>query len=179
MRMSEPEVSLRLAIHLIATGKTQSEVTVSIDGAHVKTNLKVHFELVPFLASLGWHAENIAPRWQGVYRSAAHSASIRIHSYSGQGEVVATLSDGTPFFAEAKGGPLVRSKSSAEYPILREAIGQLLTLESVSHNPALAVAVPESSKFDSLAQRWRTAPLIVRTGMRILTVAPSGKVSGW
>lgn len=71
MRMSEPEVSQRLAIHLIATGKTQSEVTASIDGAHVKTNLKVHFEVVPFLAPLGWHAENIASRWQGVYRSAA------------------------------------------------------------------------------------------------------------
>ena len=90
-----------------------------------------------------------------------------------------TLSDGTTFFAEAKGGPLVRSKSSAEYPILRQAIGQLLTLESASHNPTLAVAVPESIKFEGLAQRWRTAPLIVRTGMRILTVAPSGKVSGW
>lgn len=86
-----------------------------------------------------------------------------------------TPSDGTTFFAEAKGGPLVRSKSSAEYPILREAIGQLLTLESASHNPTLAVAVPESIKFEG----WRTAPLIVRTGMVILTVAPSGKVSGW
>jgi hypothetical protein len=164
---------------LIATGKTKSEVTVSIDGAHVKMGDKVHFELVPFLASLGWLTDDIAPRWQATYRSQVHSASIRIHSQSGQGDVVANLHDGTVFFAESKGGPLTRSKSSDEYPILREAMGQLLTLDSVSHNPALAVAVPHSTKFEALATRWRAAPLIVRTGIRILTVAPTGEVTGW
>ena len=179
MRMSEPEVSVRLPINLIATGKTTSEVTVSIDGAHVKMGAKVHFELVPFLASIGWRADDVGPRWQAVYRSEEHDASIRIHSQSGQGDVVANLEDGTTFFAEAKGGPLERSKSSDEYPILREALGQLLTLESVSQSPVLAVAVPHSAKFASLAERWRTAPLIVRSGIRILTVAPSGEVSGW
>lgn len=179
MRMSEPEVSLRLAIHLIAAGKTNSEVTVSIDGAHVKMGDKVHFELVQFLASLGWRNADPEPRWQAVYRSKDHEAAIRIHSQSGQGDVVANLEDGTTFFAEAKGGPLERSKSSKEYPILREAIGQLLTLESVSNNPALAVVVPHSAKFAALAERWRTAPLIVRSGIRILTVTPTGELSGW
>lgn len=179
MRMSEPEVSLRLALHLIVTGKAKSEVTVSLDGAHVKMGDKVHFEVVSFLASLGWRSDSIGPRWQASYRSQEHRASIRIHSQSGQGDVVASLEDGTIFFAESKGGPLERSKSSDEYPILREAIGQLLTLESVVHNPALAVAVPYSAKFAVLANRWRTAPLILRTGIRILTVAPSGEVSGW
>ena len=179
MRMSEPEVSLRLAINLIATGKTKSEVTVSIDGAHVKMGDKVHFELVAFLASIGWRADDLGPRWQSIYRSEEHEAWIRIHSQSGQGDVVANLVDGPTFFAESKGGPLERSKSSDEYPILREAIGQLLTLKSVSHNPALAVAVPHSTKFAALAERWRTAPLIVRSGIRILTIAPNGEVSGW
>jgi len=179
MRMSEPEVSLRLAINLIASGKTKSDVTVSIDGAHVKMGDKVHFEMVPFLASIGWRTNDLGSRWQAVYRSEEHKASIRIHSQSGQGDVLANLEDGTTFFAEAKGGPLERSRSSDEYPILREAIGQLLTLESVSNNPALAVAVPHSAKFASLAARWRAAPLIMRSGIRILTVAPGGEVSGW
>lgn len=177
--MSEPEVSLRLAIHLIATEKTKSDVTVSIDGAHVKILAKVHFDLVSFLASLGWHGADGSHRWQAIYRSHEHHASIRIHSQSGQGDVVAELEDGKTFFAESKGGPLERSKSSKEYPILREAIGQLLTLESVSRNPALAVAVPQSVKFSALAAQWRIAPLIVRSCIRILTVAPTGEVSGW
>jgi hypothetical protein len=179
MRMPEPEVSLRLAIHLIATGRAKSEVAVSIDGAHVKMGNKVHFELPQFLASLGWRAEGSEPRWQVVYRNEQHKAAIRVHSQSGQGDVVAKLEEGPIFFAEAKGGPLERSKSSDEYPILREALGQLLTLESLSDGPALAVAVPHSPKFSALAIRWRSAPLIVRTGIRILTVAPSGEVFGW
>ena len=179
MRMPEPEVSLRLAIHLIATGKAKSEVTVSIDGAHVKMGDKLHFEPVSFLASLGWRTEGIEPRWQALYRSKEHSASLRIHSQSGQGDVVANLHDGTVFFAESKGGLLDRSRSSDEYPILREAIGKLITLESVSENPSLAVAELRSTKFDALATRWRLAPLIVRSGIRILTVAQSGEVLGW
>ena len=179
MRMSEPEVSLRLAIHLIDTRKSKGQVVVSIDGAHVKTGDKVHFDLVTFLASLGWHAEDQSQKWQAIYRRLPEEPSIRIHSQSGKGDVVATLESGRTFIAEAKKGPLNRSESSKEYPLLREALGQLLTIDSVAENPFLAVAVPHGERFVELAARWRNAPLIVRTNIHILTVAPTGEVSGW
>ena len=43
--MTEAEVILRLAMYYIKNGLTQEHVTVSIDGAHVKTGNTVHFEI--------------------------------------------------------------------------------------------------------------------------------------
>jgi len=80
---------------------------------------------------------------------------------------------------ECKKGPLVRSKSSQEYPLLREALGQLLTIAEVTERDLLAVAVPHSAKFQELAQRWRQAPLIKRFGIHVLTVDQTGNVFGF
>ena len=97
----------------------------------------------------------------------------------GQGDVVARLSTGRTLRVECKKGPLSRSKSSQEYPLLREAIGQLMTVERVEPTDILAVAVPDSPKFNELASRWRNAPLIRRLGLQILTVSrDKGAVSG-
>ena len=64
-------------------------------------------------------------------------------------------------------------------PLLREALGQLLTLETVPENAVLAVAVPHGERFIKLAARWREAPLVKRSGIRLLTVAQTGEVAGW
>ncbi len=70
------------------------------------------------------------------------------------------------------------SKSSAEYKLLREALGQLLTLEVVPANGVLAVAVPHGGRFVKLAERWRRSPLVARLGILIVTVSPEGMVYG-
>ena len=64
----------------------------------------------------------------------------------------------------------MRSKSSQEYPLIREAIGQLMTVEEVDANDTLCVAVPESPKFRQLAEKWRNVPLMKRYGIKILLV---------
>ncbi len=179
MRMSEPEVSLRLAVHLIAEAMTQSDVTVSLDGAHAKTGDTVHFDVKAFLASIGWYLKVHSEKWQGRYVRNDGEPGIVIHSQSGQGDVVAELKSGRPLLVECKKGSLLRSSSSAEYPLIREALGQLLTLAEIPPNALLAVAVPHGERFVDLAQRWRQAPLIRQAGIRILTVAQSGEVSGW
>ena len=92
--------------------------------------------------------------------------------------VVAEVKSGHMLRVECKKGTLRRSKSSAEYPLLREALGQLVTIDSVGENDILAVAVPKSEKFESLARRWREAPLIKKFGIQILTVARDGSVTG-
>jgi hypothetical protein len=79
---------------------------------------------------------------------------------------------------ESKKGPLKKSKSSIEYRLIREALGQLLTVEEIGDKDILAVAVPCSDKFTALARRWREAPLIRRFEIRILTVDRHNTVDG-
>ena len=176
--MPEAEVSLRLAIDLLISKRASGNVSVAIDGAQIKIGGKIHFALQEFMFENGWHSAS-PDRWQNAYRHNEIQGIIEVHSRPGVGDVFATLADGSKFIAEAKKGPLTRSKSSAEYPLLREALGQLLTIEQLPEKASLAVAVPHSKKFAELAERWRNAPLVKRAGIRILTVSQDWAVSGW
>ncbi|MCE2753977.1 MAG: hypothetical protein LW720_19125 [Pirellula sp.] len=178
MKMPEAEVSLRLAIHLIENNLTISDVDVAIDGAQVKTTNTIHFAISEFLATIGWKKAKDDAVWQGEYRHEKHDRKIRIHSRSGCGDVVATLSNGKILRVESKKGSLSTSKSSKEYPLLREAMGQILTYTEVSDNDILAVVVPSSPKFNELASRWRAAPMIEKIGLLILTVDRNNQVTG-
>lgn len=152
-------------------------IEVAIDGAQVRTAGTIHFDLVAFLKRLGWNAIAESTKWQCDW-TAPEDRVIRIHSSPGRGDLVAKLADGRTLRVECKKGPLARSKSSVEYPLLREAFGQLVTISEVSDGDVLAVAVPHSPKFHELADRWREAPLIKRFGFQILTVARTGDVWG-
>ena len=179
-KLPEAEVSLRLAFYLIEKGLAASDVDVAIDGAQVRTSRTIHFAIVEFLRENGWRKKEGAKHtWQGIYYHNSHKHKIQIHSIPGQGDVVTKLATGRTFRAECKKGPLVRSKSSQEFPLLREALGQLMTIESIGDGDLLAVAVPKSHKFDELAQRWRKAPLISRCEICLLTVDENNQVSGF
>jgi hypothetical protein len=176
--MPEAEVSLRVAIFLIRKGLAAEDVQVAIDGAQVKTTQMIHFAIAEFLRDSDWSKSTAEGRWQGEYSNSRYCKKIIIHSNPGQGDVYAPLTSGRVLRVECKKGPLSRSKSSQEYPLLREALGQLLTVAEVGENDLLAVAVPESPKFTELAGRWRRAPLIDRFGICILTVGRDGIVQG-
>lgn len=178
-RMPEAEVSLRLAFWLISNDLVAGRVEVAIDGAQVQTAGVVHFDLPAFLAQCGWVKVGNEWAWQCDYSHPQRVIGLRVHSSPGKGDVVAPLRRGGTLRVECKKGPLQRSKSSQEYPLLREALGQLLTVEEVQPADALAVAVPHSAKFVELAVRWRRAPLIRRFGIRILTVDQTGAVAGF
>ena len=62
---------------------------------------------------------------------------------------------------------------------MREALGQLLTIEIADSDDMLAIAVPASQKFNELADRWRKAPLLARIPIKIITVDRKGNVDGW
>lgn len=176
-RMPEAEVSLRLAFYLIEAGMTTATVTVAIDGAQIRTGTSVHFKIKEFMHEHGWRNTGDPDVWQADYVSQA-GGRIRVHSKPGVGDVVAQLGSGDTLRVECKKGSLAKSKSSEEYPLVREALGQLLTMREVAPDDILAVAVPRSPKFSELAERWREAPLIQRFGIRILTVGRDGKVEG-
>lgn len=176
-RMAEAEVSMRLALYLLRSGIAAGDIAVSIDGAQVQTNGTIHFRINEFLAESGCTPLGTGG-WQQEYKVAGYKHGIRIHSTPGQGDVVARLVNGQTLRTECKKGPLVQSKSSQEYPLMREALGQLMTTDAVSSEDLLAIAVPRSKKFEELASRWRRAPLIARLGICLLTVSREGEVSG-
>lgn len=179
IRMPEAEVSLRLAVHLVTSSRVKSDVAVALDGAQVKLGQTQHFDVSGFLRSLGWQPEQGAARWQCKYVNPSCLHCIVVHSLPGRGDVTATLSSGEQLVVEAKKGTVAKCKSSSEYQLLREALGQLLTLEEIPENAVLAVAVPHGERFITLAARWREAPLVKRSGIRLLTVSQTGEVAGW
>ena len=176
--MPEAEVTLRLAIALITGNHVVGDVSAAIDGAQVKTKTMVHFPLIEFMSSLGWYATDETNRWQGTYRHIDFSSAIVIHSSPGEGDLVANLISGHKLRVESKKGPLVKSKSSQEYPLIREAIGQLLTIEHADPKDLLAVAVPHSEKFNALAQSWRNRPLMKCSGIHIITIDRNNLLTG-
>ena len=177
--MPEAEVSLRLAFWLLATGLSDGPIEIAIDGAQVQVNDIVHFEIVKFLESMGWSRPANHSLWQCTWSHAKMPHRINIHSSPGKGDVVAPLRTGQMFRAECKKGPLEKSRSSVEYVRLREALGQILTVEVVGPNDLFAIAVPHAPRFAELAARWRRAPLVRRAGIQILTVSRDGEVHGF
>ena len=124
--MTEPEVSLRLALYYLRRRLTRREVRVSIDGAHIKTGNTVHFDIRGFLSEQGCtKADGDLHRWQGGYRSGQFAPALLVDSLPGAGDVRIALPDGRTLYVESKKsrpGP-----PSHEYSLMREAIGQLMT----------------------------------------------------
>jgi hypothetical protein len=177
-KMPEAEVTLRLAMAIIEEGHTDSPVVAAIDGAQVKTGSTVHFPIVEFLNDLGWYGNDQTDRWQCSYKNEKYAQEIVVHSSSGEGDLVAQLKNGKTLRVESKKGPLSRSKSSKEYPLIREAIGQLMTIEKAEPNDILAVVVPHSEKFADLASQWRERPLMKNANIHIATIDRSNTIKG-
>ena len=82
--MQEAEVSLRVALYYIQHKLTNEDVTVSIDGAHIKTGEKIHFDIWSFLSDNGCKKiEGDSDRWQGKYQVFCCSEHIIITSEAG------------------------------------------------------------------------------------------------
>ncbi len=176
-RMSEAEVALRLAFHLLGLHGSSGEALVAIDGAQVVAHGAEVFPLADFLRTEGWSQVQQSGKnsWQGIYEKSATRIDVR--SQSGVGDVVCTVL-GRRYRAECKKGPLLKKKGSPEYPLIREALGQLLTVEAVRDDDVLMVAVPRTDQFDSLASAWRDRPLIRKTGIKLVLVGRDGSVAG-
>lgn len=174
--MPEAEVSLRLAIFLIENELASSNVSVAIDGAQIRTGNIIHFDIDEFLRvnCIKKITSNLG--WQGTYQLKSYNRFIEVHSRPGQGDVAATLISGDVLRVESKKGPLAKSKSSEEYRLLREALGQLLTIEEHASMDRLAVAIPNSPKFAELAKCWSNAPLIKQLRIDFILVGPDGEI---
>ncbi len=173
--MQEAEVSLRVALYYIQNKLTNKDVTVSIDGAHIKTGDKIHFNIWKFLSDNGCtKIEGDPDRWKGRYQVFGCSEQIIVFSKPGRGDVNVWLLDGKKLYVESKKGK--ENKSSQEYPLMREAIGQLMTSSVLTDDVIPAVAVPYLEKSAELAGRWIKHPQMQQVGIRFLLVKDDGDI---
>ncbi|WP_417379487.1 hypothetical protein [Gimesia sp.] len=176
-RMPEAEVSLRLAFYLLDHPKSNGNALVAIDGAQIRVHGEDIFPISIFLETNGWEMEKQKGKnqWQGQYRNS--DKTLVVSAQSGVGDVVATI--GTRRIrAESKKGPLIPKKGSPEYPLMREAIGQLMTIEEVGPDDCLMVAVPLSEKFRRLSDQCSERPLIKTSKITFALVGRNGTVEG-
>lgn len=173
--MQEAEVSLRVALYYIRNGLTDKDVTVSLDGAHIKTGNQIHFDICKFLGDNDCvRVDGEVDCWQGKYRVSEFSANIIISSKPGIGDVNVHMNDGSRLYVESKKGK--SNKSGQEYPLMREAIGQLMTSVVLTDGIVPAVAVPYSDKSYELAARWADYPQIKQVGIKFLLVKDAGDI---
>ena len=172
--MQEPEVSLRIAIKYIQEGKTCSDITVSIDGAHIKTKDTIHFDIASFMLENGYiKCDGDSDRWQGTYQACGYIPHIVVSSKPGIGDMSISLNDGSTLFIESK---KFKSGSGGEYPAMREAIGQLMTGCPDRPDVIPVVAVPYSAKSAELAQKWSLSERMRMAGIRFMLVHEDGKI---
>ncbi|WP_292326546.1 hypothetical protein [Mesorhizobium sp.] len=176
--MPEAEVSIRLAEHLSELPGFGGHVDVAIDGASISVHGSEVFDIAGYLNTFGWvaQAKEDASRnaWATTYRRG--SATMRIHSRSGVGDVEAVV-QGRRIIAECKKGPLIRKTGSPEYPLLTTAIGQALLFRA-GENDILVAAVPDSPTFRRIATEWRERPRLKAAGIQIALVDRMGGVDG-
>lgn len=173
--MTEAEVILRLAMYYIKNNLTREHVTVSIDGAHIKSGNTIHFDIFGFLKNIGLRKlDNESERWQGEYALAGYDSHIIISSTPGIGDVNVKLVDGSAIYAECKKGK--NDKRGQEYPLMREAIGQLMTGCDFTENVIPMVAVPYTDKSRELSERWSALTQIKNLGIKFALVKANGMV---
>ena len=101
-------------------------------------------------------------------------AHIIISSTPGAGDVKIELLNGESIIVESKKGK--NDKKGLEYPLMREAIGQLMTNEYCGEDVTPVVAVPYSEKSYELATRWIKLPQIQTVGINFCLVKEDGNI---
>jgi hypothetical protein len=161
-------------MYYIRSGETSHNVSVSIDGAHVKTQNDIHFDVIGFMHDNGYAKCNGDDcRWQGEYQNENYSSHICISSKPGIGDVCIVLNNGQTLYIESK---KFKSGSGGEYPAMREAIGQLMTGCPDDESVLPIVAVPYNNKSEELANKWSQNKRISTSGIRFLLVKENGNI---
>ena len=174
--MQEAEVSLRVALYYITNHLTRDDVKVSLDGAHIKTGSTIHFDIYGFLAANACRKVSGAmENWHGIYEVEGYRPRIIISSVPGMGDVNVTTTDGKQLYIESKKGK-EKNHSNSEYPLMREAIGQLMTGCQLNETVVPVVAVPYTEKSYELACRWSQLKQIQIVGIRFMLVYNNGSV---
>ena len=158
--MTEPEVSLYIALYFIKNELTDKNVHVSIDGAHVKDfYLKNGFKKL----------DTECDKWQGEFAIEGYDAHIIVTSKSGIGDVVIETKDDSTIIVESK-----KFSKEKGYSLMREAIGQLMTGSAFGERIKPVVAISYTEKSNELAKKWVSLPQIKNAGITFFLVKDDG-----
>lgn len=168
--MTEPEVSLYIALYFIKNELTDKNVHVSIDGAHVKTKNTIHFEIEDFYLKNGFKKlDTECDKWQGELAIEGYDAHIIVTSKSGIGDVVIETKDDSTIIVESK-----KFSKEKGYSLMREAIGQLMTGSAFGERIKPVVAISYTEKSNELAKKWVSLPQIKNAGITFFLVKDDG-----
>ena len=173
--MTEAEVSLLFAMHYISEGAVVGDVTVSLDGAHVRCGGRAVFDVVSFLAERGWRKCGASDTWQDTYQNSFFSSRITVCSKSGVGDVKVLFQNGECFHVESK---KIKRGHGGEYAAMHEAIGQLIT--GCPRGEIPVVAVPYCEESERRANDWldgKENSRLREIGIRIALVHRDGCVT--
>jgi hypothetical protein len=177
-KMTQTEVSLRLARYLIAERMVASDVDVALTGYELTRQERPRFPVVRYLTERDFVRRSRSKDWRGDYKLNGAEHALHLHSQEDAGDVVATLVSGRRLVAHVSRGVLDATRSPAEHKLLRGALARTLTF-AAERSDVLAAAVPRSKRFRELAVRWRVAEGTIRAGILILTVDRLGVVDGF
>lgn len=163
MKKTEAEVIIGIAKYLINGKMIEEPVQISLDGMHKKSY----------------------PKWEEEIKEEIKEEKIIEKTNSGFGDVVATFNKKfsdeigkSKLFIECKKGSYSISKTSEEYKLMREAIGQIATVENYDSNTLYAIAVPKSDRTVKLAEEWIKREGIKKLGLKILLIDDNDNVFG-
>ena len=113
--------------------------------------------------------------WVTVYEVESYKSKLIISSKSGIGDVNMVSLDGKQIYVESKKGK-DKNRSNSEYPLMREAIGQLMTRCQWDEQLIPVVAVPYSEKSCELAHRWSQFKQIQMVEIKFMLLYDGGNV---
>lgn len=160
MKKTEAEVIIGIAQYLIKEKMIEGSVQISLDGMHKK----------------------VYPKW----KEKINGANIKENKNPGYGDVVASFNKTfankigkKELFIECKKGSYSNSETSEEYKLMREAIGQIATIQNYDPDTLYAIAVPKSKRTSKLAEEWMKSEGIRKLGIKILLIDENDNVSGF
>lgn len=180
----EAEVVIRLMNYLVENNYVNSnyEITVNLDGSSITWGEKQIFgDVIKFLNSLGWQFKEPSGKWRGKYEKVKDKENYTalFRSKSGEGDLRCKLKGGKELYVECKKGEISSTKSSAEYKLIREAIGQIATIEKLDENYIYAVCVPENEKTKNLIEQWELSEGVKRLGIKLFCIDKKGKLANF
>lgn len=177
-QVCQTEVSLRLAMYLLAQGKTKGDVHVALTGNELTRRSQPQFPVRQFLAERGFARYSHDEGWSGAYKTSSGTFALHVGDDQSAPDVVATLTTGRRLIAHVSRGLIKSTRSPAEHKLLRSAIARAVTCDIAETYDIIAAAVPRSKRFRELAVRWRGAEGVARANVLILTVDRAGTVDG-
>lgn len=144
-------------------------VQISLDGMHGKT-----FDVRKFMSKNACiKADGIDSSWKGKYCVEGFENAIVIGGGLEQGDVRIRLSDGKLLYAECKKGT---KRPSDMLPLMREAIGQIMTGCPMNENIISVVAVPYMEKTLEYVNKWSKLERIQKAGIRFILICENGEI---